>query len=265
MITAGIDIGHQTANAVLLEEGRVLGHETRVVSGAVEAAARMILDRLIESSGVLPSDIERIFATGVGRENVGFVQGHPTGMLCHVRGAHHLFPEARTVIDVGAEGSRILLCDERGNLVNFVMNDKCASGAGVFLETVAEMMGITLSEMGPLSLDSSGSVVLTTTCAVFAESEIVAEIHRGSPRQDILWGVHDSIAIKIVQTSNRTVLEREIVLTGGVARNIGVVKAMEKQLGYALLVPERPEIVGALGAALLAAEGKEYHDQTSTD
>ena len=260
MITAGIDIGHQSAHAALLEDGRVLAHETLVVSGAVEAAARMVFDRLIEGSRTDPSRIERIFATGVGREMVGFAQGHPTGMLCHVRAAHHLFPEARTVIDVGAEGSRILLCDERGALVNFVMNDKCASGAGVFLETVAGMMGITLSEMGPLSLNSGGGVVLTTTCAVFGESEIVAEIHRGTPREDILRGVHDAIAIKIVQTSNRTVLRREIVLTGGVARNIGVVRAIEKQLGYALLVPERPEIVGATGAALLAAEGKEHHD-----
>ena len=252
MITAGIDIGHQSVNAVLLTGETIISHLTLVISGAVEAAAQMTFDRLINQAGIYRSDVGRVFATGVGRENVSFAHGHPTGMLSHVRGAHWLFPEARTVIDVGAEGSRILRCDANGSLTNFVMNDKCASGGGVFLETVAEMMQIPQSEMGPLSLKSSGQVVLTTTCAVFAESEIVAEIHRGSSREDILWGVHESIAAKIVQTSNRTDLEREIAVTGGVARNIGVVKSIERQLGYDLLVPEHPEIVGALGAALLA-------------
>ncbi|MFH1090415.1 MAG: acyl-CoA dehydratase activase [Pseudomonadota bacterium] len=254
MITAGIDIGHRSLNAVLLDGDRIVTHLTLVVSGAVEAAARTTFDRLLSQAGIPAEKVNRIFATGVGRETVSFAHGHPTGMLSHVHGAHWLFPEARTVIDMGAEGSRILRCDAGGNLINFVMNDKCASGGGVFLETVAEMMHLSLSEMGPLSLKSSGKVVLTTTCAVFAESEIVAEIHRGASREDILWGVHESLAIKIAQTSNRTDLEREIVLTGGVARNIGVVKALEKQFACDLLAPEHPQIIGALGAALMAGD-----------
>ncbi len=252
MITAGIDIGHQSVNAVILENNRIISHVTRVIAGEVEAAAKTVFDGMLDQAGMNAARIERLFATGVGREKVTFADGNRTEMLCHVQGSHWLFPAARTVIDVGAEGSRILRCDSQGNLTNFVMNDKCASGAGVFLETVAEMMQIPPSEMGPISLDSSKKVVLTTTCAVFAESEIVAEVHRGSAKEDILAGVHESIAAKIASVTKRVGIEPELIFTGGVALNIGVVRALEKQLELDIQVPKDPEIVGALGAAILA-------------
>lgn len=252
MITAGIDIGHQSVNAVILEDNRIISHATLIIAGEVEAAAKVVFDKVLDQAGMRSNSIKRLFSTGVGREKVSFAQGHPTEMLSHVRGAHRLFPAARTVIDVGAEGSRFLRCDPEGNLTHFVMNDKCASGAGVFLETVAEMMQISLSEMGPLSLGSSKRLVLTTTCAVFAESEIVAQVHRGSSKEDILSGVHESIAAKIAFGSKRAGLEAKLVFTGGVARNIGVVEALEKHLGLDIQVPQDPEITGALGAAILA-------------
>ena len=132
------------------------------------------------------------------------------------------------------------------------MNDKCASGAGIFLETVAEMMQIPLSEMGPISLGASKQLQLTTTCAVFAESEIVAEVHRGSSKEDILWAVHESIATKVASAGKRFGIEEELVFTGGVALNTGVVAALEQQVGLDIRVPEKPDIVGALGAAILA-------------
>ena len=252
MITAGIDIGHQSVNAVILEEDRIISHATRVIAGEVEVAARTIFHQILEQAGLKAAKIQRVFTTGVGREKVTFADGNRTEMLSHVRGSHWLFPAVRTVIDVGAEGSRILRCDPEGNLTDFVMNDKCAAGAGVFLETVAEMMQIPLSEMGPFSLESSNKVVLTTTCAVFAESEIVAEVHRGSAKEDILAGVHESIAAKIAAATKRVGTEAALIFTGGVALNIGVVRALEKQLEHDILVPKDPEIVGALGAAILA-------------
>ena len=252
MITAGIDIGHQSVNAVILEDDRIVNHASRVIAGEVDAAARTVFDGILGQADMSPDRIQRLFATGVGREKVTFADGNHTEMLSHVQGAHRIFPAARTVIDVGAEGSRILRCDSRGNLTNFVMNDKCASGAGVFLETVAEMMQIPLSEMGPLSLDSSNKVVLTTTCAVFAESEIVAEVHRGSAKEDILAGVHASIAARIGSVTKRIGIEAELAFTGGVALNTGVVRALEEQLGHKIFVPINPEMVGALGAAILA-------------
>jgi len=252
MITAGIDIGHQSVNAVILEDNRIVTHNTIIISGEVEAAARVALEKLLDQAGMSESGIESIYATGVGREKVTFADGHRTEMLAHVLGAHWLFPAVRTVINVGAEGSRILKCDQEGNLIHFVMNDKCASGAGVFLETVAEMMQVPLSDMGPLSLNSIEKIVLTTTCAVFAESEIVAEIHRGSSKEDILWGVHESIASKIASVSQRVGIEPDLVFTGGVALNIGVVEALQKQVDMEIQVPKNPEIIGALGAAILA-------------
>jgi predicted CoA-substrate-specific enzyme activase len=252
MITAGIDIGHQSVNAVILENDGIMSHATRVIAGEVDAAAKTVFDDILDHVGMNPDRIQRLFATGVGREKVTFADGNRTEMLSHVQGSHWLFPAARTVIDMGAEGSRILRCDSQGNLTNFVMNDKCASGAGVFLETVAEMMQIPISEMGPFSLDASNKVVLTTTCAVFAESEIVAEVHRGSAKADILAGVHASIAARIAAVTKRIGIEAELVFTGGVALNIGVVRALEKQLEHDIHVPKNPEIVGALGAAILA-------------
>jgi predicted CoA-substrate-specific enzyme activase len=252
MITAGIDIGHQSVNAVILKDDRIISRATIIVAGEVEAAARIAFDSILDKGAIKEDSIQHVFATGVGREKVTFADGHRTEMLSQVRGSHWLFPEAKTVIDIGAEGSRILRCDSEGNLTNFIMNDKCASGAGVFLETVAEMMQIPLSDMGPLSLGSTKNLVLTTTCAVFAESEIVAEVHRGSAKEDILWGVHESIAAKVASVSKRIGIEPELVFTGGVALNIGVVDALEKQLGLPIQVPESPEIVGALGAAILA-------------
>jgi predicted CoA-substrate-specific enzyme activase len=252
MITAGIDIGHQSVNAVILENERILTHTTRIIAGGVETAAQTVFDEALGQTGMQAAGIERLFATGVGREKVAFADGTPTEMLSHVQGSHRLFPAVRTVIDVGAEGSRILRCDSEGNLTNFVMNDKCASGAGVFLETVAKMMQIPLSDLGPFSLDSSNKIVLTTTCAVFAESEIVAEVHRGAAQADILAGVHASIAARIAAVTKRIGIAAQLVFTGGVALNIGVVHALEKQLKLDIQVPKVPEIVGALGAAILA-------------
>ena len=252
MITAGIDIGHQSVNAVILDNNRIISHASRVIAGEVEAAAKTVFDGILDQAGMNAARIERLFATGVGRKKVTFADGNRTEMLSYVKGSHWLFPAARTVIDVGAEGSRILRCDSDGNLTNFVMNDKCASGAGVFLETVAEMMQIPLSKIGPLSLDSSKKIVLTTTCAVFAESEIVAEVHRGSAKEDILAGVHESIAARITSVTKRAGIESELIFAGGVALNIGVVRALEKQLELDIQIPKDPEIVGALGAAILA-------------
>jgi len=254
MITAGIDVGHESVSVVVLHEDGMLGHATLVISGEVDAVARVAFEKTLAQLGIARGSVHRIFATGVGRENVTLADGHRTPMLSHVRGAHRLIPSARTVIDVGAEGSRVMRCDAAGNLTNFALNDKCASGSGVFLETVAGMLDVPLPDIGGLSLRASRTVVLTSTCAVFAESEIVAEIHRGSPREAILWAVNESIVSKIAATSRRVGIEPDLVLTGGVARNAGVVQALREQLNMDVAVPEHPEIAGALGAAILARQ-----------
>lgn len=252
LIHAGIDIGHETVQVVLLKDKQILGQDSFIVAGEVESSGRTAYETMLHRHGLEPDHIERLFATGVGREKVAFAHSHRTEMLCHAVGAYWLFPEARTVIDLGAEGSRILRCDARGNLTNFLLNDKCASGAGIFLETVAGMLNLSVEQIGPASLCSEKRVELTTTCAVFAESEIVAEIHRGSAREDILAGVHESIVSKVIAHSSRIGLEPMLVLTGGVAKNTGIVETFRKKLPMEIKVPARPETSGALGAALLA-------------
>ena len=257
MIAAGIDIGHQSVNVVLLKDKAMLGQGTFVLAGAVETAATAAFEAELKEHGLELSRINRIFATGVGREKVPFAHGHRTEMLCQVKGVHSLFPEARTVIDLGAEGSRILRCDDQGNLTNFLLNDKCASGAGIFLETVAGMVQLPISEIGPASLRSTQKLTLTSTCAVFAESEIVAEIHRGSAKEDILAAVHESITAKVIAGSQRIGVESALVLTGGVALNKGLVHIFEEEFGFGVFVPENPQIVAALGAAILSKEAIE--------
>jgi benzoyl-CoA reductase subunit D len=254
MVTAGIDIGHESVNVVILEDDVILGHATLIISGEVGAAAQLAFETTLSRLGIARASIQRVFATGVGREQVALADGHRTQMLSHARGAHWCFPGARTAIDVGAEGSRVMRCDARGKVTAFALNDKCASGSGVFLETVADMLDVPVADMGPLSLRGSRDVVLTSTCAVFAESEIVAEIHRGTSREAILWGVNGSVVAKIAAASRRVGIEREVILTGGVARNAGIVQALGDQLEMDVAVPEHPEITGALGAAVLARE-----------
>lgn len=252
MITAGIDIGHESVNVVIMDNDVLADHGTFVIAGGVEEAARTAFATTLEKNGMKPEDVTCVFATGVGREQLTFAHGHRTEMSSHVAGALREFPGARTVIDLGAEGSRISRCDAAGRLANFVLNDKCASGTGVFLETVAGMLEIPIAEIGPRSLGASRKVELTSTCAVFAESEIVAEIHRGSSKEDILAAVHRSIAARVAESCRRFGVEPEIVLSGGVARNVGVVDAIESQLGSEMQVPGVPEITGAVGAAILA-------------
>jgi predicted CoA-substrate-specific enzyme activase len=252
MITAGLDIGHQSVKGIILADRQIIRHITLKLSGEVDASAKMAFERLLTEARLQPSQVGRVFATGIEREKVSIADGHRTEMLCHLKGAHWLFPGARTVIDLGAEGIRVLRGDAGGNLRDFMMNDKCAAGTGIFLETVAMMLRIPLAEMGPLSRRGSGKLVLTSTCAVFAESEIVGEIHRGTPLEDILQAVHESVATKIAQLSRRIGLEPQLILTGGVARNSGIIEALEVNLELAIRTPENPEIVGALGAAILA-------------
>jgi (R)-2-hydroxyacyl-CoA dehydratese activating ATPase len=254
MMTAGIDIGHESVNVAVVGDEGAVGHATFVIAGEVGAAAGLALDQALTGLGIARDRIARVFVTGIGRENVPIADGHRTPMLSHVRGAVALEPAARTVIDMGAEGVRVMRCDAKGNLTNFALNDKCAAGSGVFLETVAGMLDVEVADMGAMSLESARTVVLTSTCAVFAESEIVAEIHRGSSRQDILWGVNESIVSRIAATTRRVGVERAVVVTGGVARNVGIVTCLREHLQTDVHVPEHPDIAGALGAALLARE-----------
>lgn len=252
MITAGIDIGNQSIKVVILDENGILSAQCLVTSGDVITVSQRAFELALRECQLSRGTVSAILATGVGKEKVTLANSYATELSCHTKGAHHYFPSVRTVIDIGAENCRVSKCDAEGRLIDFTMNDKCATGTGVFLETVAKMLETKLDEMGAISLKSERKLTLTTTCAVFAESEIVTEIHRGSPKEEIMWGAHGSVALKTASLLKRIGITEDVAMTGGVAKNIGVVEALKAQLGLSILVPPNPQIVGALGAALLA-------------
>lgn len=255
LVTLGIDVGHETIKAVLLEGGLVVEKVIFKVAGSVEEAVKAAWESV---RGLLDQEHvqspPRTFVTGVGREMVSFCHGRPTEMASHVAGAHHWIRSARTVVDLGAEGIRVSRCDPRGRLLHFLLNDRCGAGTGVFLETVAEMMGIPVEEMGSLVDGASCGFALTSTCAIFAESEIVGQVHRGASRGEILWAVHDAIGARVASLVKRARPEPDVVATGGVAQNRAIVAALERRLGMPVRVPPEPEMMGALGAALLAVQ-----------
>lgn len=253
MATIGIDVGSLSTKAVVMESGRILGR-CLVHSSAADASGQAIAGALAEA-GLARDGIVAV-ATGIGKKEVAGASEHASEIVCDARGVRHLVPTAGTVIDIGAEGSRVIKCDAGGRIADFVLNDKCAAGTGVFLDAMGKALRVAVADMGELSLRSTQEVNVTSTCVVFAESEVVSQIHRRTPKEDILNGIHKSIATRVFGMVNRVGATRDVVVVGGLARNIGVVKSLEKLLGQAILVPEYPEFAGAVGAALIAAERK---------
>ena len=255
MITAGIDVGNQTAKIVLLAGDGVVAHVMVPVAGNARLAAERGLEQALAAAGLTRDTIAAATATGVGRNVVAFATGTASEISCNAKGAVWLYPEARTVVDIGAENFRGSTCDDLGDVVDFVTNDKCAAGVGSFLEAMAKALEVSLAEMGPLSLRSTKELGISTTCAVFAESEVISLVHRGLSKVDILRGIHDSIASRTSSALMRIGVEEQVVMVGGVAKNVGVVESLQRMLGFEVTVPDNPHIIGALGAALRARNG----------
>lgn len=254
MISAGIDMGARTIKVVVLRDGTLVGRALRVAGFDAAATAREVLRAALEEAGVEHAD--RVVATGAGRADAPEKDGVMTEVGCAARGAIHLYPEARTVIDVGAEEGRAIRCDGRGKVVDFAINEKCAAGTGAFTEAMARALEVPLEELGPLSLQSTQAIPMNAQCAVFAESEVVSMIHNNVPKPDMARAVHDAIASRVVSMTRKVGVEPPVVLVGGLARNVGFVDALERGLELGpLRVPGDPDLVSALGAALVAAEG----------
>jgi predicted CoA-substrate-specific enzyme activase len=198
--------------------------------------------------------LDYVIATGYGRKAVAFADEAITEISCHAKGVNMLMPEARTVIDIGGQDSKVIEVDEKGNIVNFMMNDKCAAGTGRFLEVMAKVLNADIQDIGRLSLDGTDPCQISNTCTVFAESEMVALRADGKSREDILAGIHYAMAHRVAIMGNAMGFRDQVVFTGGVARNVGMKKALQDRIGNEVLVPENPQIVGALGAALIARD-----------
>ncbi len=251
---AGLDIGSTMTKVVLINASHnIVAKIVRHTGPEHRKLANEVIQELLEQADIAVDETTFLVATGYGRINVPFADAQVTELTCHSKGIVHLFPSVTTVIDVGgqdAKGMRIY----KGKLANFVMNDKCAAGTGRFLEVLSETLQIKLEELGPLSLKAESVVTISSICTIFAQQEIIAQQSAGKPIEAIVAGVHQAVASRIVRMVRPIGIAGDVVLTGGVAKNIGFVQAVEKVMGRSVLIPEDSRISGALGAAIIAME-----------
>ncbi len=259
MIFAGIDIGSRAAKAVILNDGSILSSVIRDTGPESVKTANMAIEEALKGPGLSLNDVQYIVATGYGRVLVPFANENISEISCHARGINWYFPGVRTILDMGGQDCKAISCDGDGRVTNFIMNDKCAGGTGRFLEMIADVLNIPLEEIGDLALQSNRAIPFNTICAVFAKSEAILYQRQGASKSDILAGLHEAIATRSLNLLKRVSIEREFSITGGIAKNRGMVAKLREKTGMEPLLSEDPQIIGALGAAILAKErsGKE--------
>ncbi|MFN3384366.1 MAG: acyl-CoA dehydratase activase [Archaeoglobaceae archaeon] len=255
MISAGIDVGSLTAKCVLLSDSKILAYKVTRVKPKIEESAREVFEETLKIANVRREEVLSVFSTGYGRSRVEFADKAVTEITCHAVGASFLVPSVRTVIDIGGQDSKVIAV-ENGKVIEFVMNDKCSAGTGRFLEVMANALHLKLEELGSIAMKAEKKIMISSTCTVFAESEVISYLSSGEKIEEIVAGICDAIASRIVAMATRVGVKEDVVLTGGVAKNLGVKKAIEEKLGTLVKVPEEPQIVGALGAAVLASRKK---------
>jgi predicted CoA-substrate-specific enzyme activase len=250
---AGVDVGSTQTKAVLIDEDRKIVSRALIDTSAnVVLAAQKAFSQAL--NGIREEEVEYVVGTGYGRYRVTFGNTQITEISCHGRGAVHMFPKTRTVIDMGGQDTKAIRVTPNGEIADFCMNDKCAAGTGRFLGAAATALDIPLNELGPTALQSKKAVRISTTCTVFAESEVLSWLGKGKKIEDILWGVHQSIASRSAALARRVGIEEEVSFTGGVTKNLGMIRALEERLETRLNVSEDSHFMGALGAALFALD-----------
>lgn len=253
MITAGIDIGTQSVKVVLLKDGVVVSRGHAFSGFDPAKSAEQAFDDALKKAKWSLADVNHVTATGSGMEMTPHSNSTVSMMGADAKAGVHLFPKARTIIDVGAEEARAVKCDEKGLMINFIVNERCAAGAGTFIEAMARALEVKLEEMGPLSLKAERASAINATCVIFGESDVVTLIHRQESKPEIARAIFDAMADRISSMVYRLGVNPDVVLVGGVAKDVGFVASLKRKLGIELLIPEFPEFAGALGAALVAA------------
>ena len=251
----GIDFGSTTGKAVILDdEGAVVASCVSQKGAVSDEGVKVALANALEEAGLTLADIKRCVATGYGRRMLDIADRTITEITCHARGAVALVPEARLVIDIGGQDSKVIAVDENGLVAQFAMNDRCAAGTGKFLEVLARAVNIDIEDMGAIALGATDTVKITSMCATFAETEVIALLAEGCAKPVVVDGVHAAVAKRIVGLVSRVGQRDPIVMTGGVARNIAAIKHIEQALNTKLVIPSHPQVAGALGAALFALD-----------
>lgn len=255
MYFCGLDIGSSMSKIILIDEKEdIIGYKFSKSGFEIRKTISDLYGSILDEHKIKEDQIKYIVATGYGRNvaSAFFADEKVTEITCHAKGVHKIFPNCHTVIDIGGQDSKAIRLDADGRVSSFAMNDKCAAGSGRFLEVMSNVIGVNVSDLGPLSLKSKNKVSISSTCTVFAETEVISMIASEIKREDVIAGIHDAIATKVSALTRSTGIEDDVVMTGGVARNIGVVKSLEEKIGHIIHVPPEPLITGALGAALIA-------------
>ena len=250
---AGVDIGSAMTKVVVTDETKKLASVVHHTGAEHRKMANKVMEEALAKTGLAFDDISYVVATGYGRMNVPFADGQITELTCHARGLASIFPNVKLGIDVGGQDAKALRIRD-GKLVDFVMNDKCAAGTGRFLEVIANALGLKVEELGSISSRATGRVSISSTCTVFAEQEVISRLSEGASIENIVAGLHDSIAGRVARMARKLKIEPDVVFTGGVAKNSGVVHSLEEHLGRKVLVPDEPLLSGALGAALMGRD-----------
>jgi predicted CoA-substrate-specific enzyme activase len=256
LLVAGVDIGAATAKAVILHETKLISLHVMPTGENVKNAADSVMQQALDKAGISINHIQYIIATGYGRRKVEFANEVITELSCHAKGVNFFMPRARTVVDIGGQDSKVIGIDENGNIGNFAMNDKCAAGTGRFLEVMARVLNASIEDIGPISLSGLAPCQVGSTCTVFAESEMVTLRAEGESRENILAGIHAAMAHRVVIMGNSVGFKSQIVFTGGVAKNVGMKKVLQDRIGKEIFVPANPQIIGALGAAIIARDSQ---------
>lgn len=251
----GIDIGSVSTDAVLIDEdGNICASSIMKTGVRHGKTIQEVTNEACEAAGIEPGKIESIVSTGYGRENVTNASEKITEVTAHAAGVLRFFPKTRTIIDIGGQDTKVIKLDESGKVEDFILNDKCAAGTGQFLENISERLGVKIEELGKISAEAEERLKINSTCTVFAGSEVVTLLSENKKVPDIVAALHDAVSAQAASMAKRVGLECEVSLTGGVARNGGIVNSVNEALKTSVNVPENPQITGALGAALRARE-----------
>lgn len=252
MFVLGIDVGSASSKAVVLEDGEKITASAVIQSGTGTSGPDRVTEEIFRISGLAKSDIAYTVATGYGRFSFPGADKQISEISCHAKGVHFVLPNVRTILDIGGQDVKAIAIDENGVVKSFYMNDKCAAGTGRFIEVMAHIMEIDVADMAKYDAMSTEEVTVSSTCTVFAESEVISLLSQNHKREDVIRGVHKSVISRALGLLYRTGMQPDFAITGGVAQNAGVVRALEEEIKSKVYVSEKPQITGAVGAALFA-------------
>ena len=257
MYTFGIDIGSTTSKCVVMKDGTQIVGTSLLVGGIGTKSPAEAVRQALENAGVTREELAGVAATGYGRNRYEDADYHVSELSCHGLGAHHTFPGVRTIIDIGGQDAKVISLDSEGRMQNFLMNDKCAAGTGRFLDVMANILVIPVGELADYCARAKEPAQISSTCTVFAESEVISQLANGVEMEDLVGGICSSVAGRVASLAKRLIIVPEVCMSGGVAQNAGVRNALSEKIGHPILFSPNAQLFGAIGAALYAWEKKQ--------